>query len=202
MSLIITTEGCMAENEQEKQEEQKQDQENVTDKPEDTEPFKVQLDFVKTFFNEIPVKVTPKQELFCQEYLKCGNAAEAYRRSFGTDGMKPESVWQCASRLKNNSKVIARLAQLHEKAVDKTIMSSIDVLKGFTIIAQSEKNVGFKLKALEMLGKYHKLFKDASDSNPTVPVASNITVTFISNKKETHIEQQPKQQQLTQEGTK
>jgi hypothetical protein len=189
----------MAENEKEKQtdqEEQKQEQEL------EQKPFQVQLEFVKTFFNDIPVKVTPKQELFCQEYLKCGNAAEAYRRSFGTDGMKPESVWQCASRLKNNSKVIARLAQLHEKAVDKTIMSSIDVLKGFTIIAQSEKNVGFKLKALEMLGKYHKLFKDASDSNPTVPVASNITVTFISNKKETHIEQQPKQQQLTQEGTK
>lgn len=195
-SLKYQIEGFMAENDEKETGQEEKTQE------EPMKPFEVQLEFVKTFFNDIPVKVTPKQELFCQEYLKCGNAAEAYRRSFGTDGMKPESVWQCASRLKNNSKVIARLAQLHEKAVDKTIMSSIDVLKGFTIIAQSEKNVGFKLKALEMLGKYHKLFKDASDSNPTVPVASNITVTFISNKKETHIEQQPKQQQLTQEGTK
>lgn len=190
----------MAENEKEKQtdqEEQKQEQEH------EQEPFQVQLEFVKTFFNEIPVKVTPKQELFCQEYLKCGNAAEAYRRSFGTDGMKIESVWQCASHLKKNSKVIARLAQLHEKTVDNTIMSSIDILKGFDIIARSEKNVGLRMKALEMLGKYRKLFKDTPDVNIDVPVASNITVTFVGNKKETTAKIHNKQQELPAgEGTK
>lgn len=188
----------MAEDEKKEpgQEEQKQDQENGADKPADAAPFQVQLEFVKTFFNEIPVKVTPKQELFCQEYLKCGNAAEAYRRSFGTDGMKIESVWQCASHLKKNPKVIARLAQLHEKAVDNTIMSSIDILKGFDIIARSEKNVALRMKALEWLGKYRKLFKDDSDVNKDVPVASNITVTFVGNKKETTVKIHNKQQEL------
>ena len=198
-SLKYQTEDFMAEKDEKETGEETTGQE---EKEESMKPFEVQLEFAKTFFNEIPVKVTQKQELFCQEYLKCGNAAEAYRRSFGTDGMKIESIWQCASRLKKNSKIIARLAQLHEKAVDNTIMSSIDILKGFDIIARGEKNVGLKMKALEWLGKYRKLFKDDSDSNPTVPVASNITVTFVSNKKENHIEQQPKQEQLSQEGNK
>ena len=195
-SLKYQIEGFMAENDEKETGQEEKTQE------EPMNPFEVQLEFVKTFFNDIPVKVTPKQELFCQEYLKCGNAAEAYRRSFGTDGMKPESVWQSASHLRKNSKVIARLAQLHEKAVDKAVMSSIDVLKGMSIIAKGAKKESDKIRALELLGKYHKLFKDSVDLNANnVPVASNITVTFVSNKKETPTEQQPKQQ-LSKAGKK
>ncbi len=186
----------MAENGQEGQEEQKQEQENGTGKPEEAHPFQVQLEFEKTFFNEIPIKVTPKQELFCQAYIKYGNAAKAYREAFDTSKMKPASVWQCASKLRTNSNVIARLAQLHEKAIDKTIMSSIDVLKNFSDIAKHAAKTVDRLRALENIGKYHQLFKDSAALNIDVPVASNVTVTFVSNKKDTPTDSHPPQTEL------
>ncbi|WFE85066.1 terminase small subunit [Parabacteroides chongii] len=36
--------------------------------------------------------LTIKQENFCNYYLECGNASEAYRRAYSCSKMKDESV--------------------------------------------------------------------------------------------------------------
>ena len=60
--------------------------------------------------------LTQKQESFCAEYVKCGNAAEAYRSAYKCENMKPESVWSLASRLMSNVKVMSRVQELRDAA--------------------------------------------------------------------------------------
>lgn len=60
--------------------------------------------------------LTQKQESFCAEYVKCGNAAEAYRSAYKCEKMKPESVWSLASRLMSNVKVMSRVQELRDAA--------------------------------------------------------------------------------------
>lgn len=56
--------------------------------------------------------LTPKQERFCHEYLKTGNASEAYRISYNAKKMKPESVNRKAKELLDNGKIASRVAAL------------------------------------------------------------------------------------------
>ena len=66
------------------------------------------------------VNLTPKQEKFCIEYLKTGNATAAYRHAFTTDRMKPETVNRSAKELLDNHKIAARIEALRKPVVEKT----------------------------------------------------------------------------------
>ena len=61
------------------------------------------------------IKLTPKQERFCQVYIETGNASEAYRQSYKTAKMKPETVNRTAKQLLDNRKIAARLDELREE---------------------------------------------------------------------------------------
>jgi hypothetical protein len=56
--------------------------------------------------------MTPKQEKFCAVYVAIGNATEAYRQTYDTARMKPQTVNRKAKELVDNGKVAARLAEL------------------------------------------------------------------------------------------
>lgn len=60
--------------------------------------------------------LTQKQEKFCAEYVKCGNAAEAYRRAYKTDKMKPVTVWNESSKLMDNHDVTMRIKKIQDAA--------------------------------------------------------------------------------------
>lgn len=61
------------------------------------------------------IKLTPKQERFCQVYIETGNASEAYRQSYNTAKMKPETVNRTAKQLLDNRKIAATLDELREE---------------------------------------------------------------------------------------
>ena len=61
------------------------------------------------------IKLTPKQERFCQVYIETGNASEAYRQSYSTAKMKPETVNRTAKQLLDNRTIAARLDELREE---------------------------------------------------------------------------------------
>ena len=61
------------------------------------------------------IKLTPKQERFCQVYIETGNASEAYRQAYNTAKMKPETVNRTSKQLLDNRKIAARLDELREE---------------------------------------------------------------------------------------
>ena len=64
-------------------------------------------------------KLTIKQEAFARAYVETGNASEAYRRAYDSSKMKPESVYESASRLLADVKITARLAELREPIMQR-----------------------------------------------------------------------------------
>lgn len=81
------------------------------------------FDFV--FQDEKPVEakrakpLTMKQERFAVEYVQCGSASEAYRRSYDAANMKPETIHRAAVELTSHARVFARVAELREQMQEK-----------------------------------------------------------------------------------
>jgi len=75
------------------------------------------------------MKLTPKQEKFCLEYVRTGNASDAYRASYSADKMKSETVNSKASLLLSKDKIRARVEELQAEAQRRTEVTIDNVVK-------------------------------------------------------------------------
>lgn len=80
----------------------------------------------------------PKQEKFCQEFIKCGNASEAYRQSYNTEKMKTETINRKAKELMDNGKITARIAELNEEIKNDNIADAIEIQETLTRLLRGE----------------------------------------------------------------
>lgn len=85
--------------------------------------------------------MTPKQEKFCLEYLKTGNASEAYRRAYNTAEMKPASINRKAKELMDNGKIAASIAALRKPAIEGAKLSKQWVLDRLMSVAERCRQV-------------------------------------------------------------
>lgn len=67
--------------------------------------------------------LTPKQEKFCIEYLKSGNASAAYRLSYNAKKMSEQVINNEAKKLIDNHKIAVRLDELRKPVVEKAQLS-------------------------------------------------------------------------------
>lgn len=84
------------------------------------------------------IRLTPKQERFCREYLETLNACEAYRRVYNCENMKPASIDRKACELVQSPSVAARLAYLKEHAAEAANISLQRIIKEHARIAFSD----------------------------------------------------------------
>jgi len=137
--------------------------------------------------------LTPKQEKFCIEFAKCGNARQAYINA-GYKHKKDSTTDVNACRLLKNDKVKARLAELAEEVKNNSIADIQEMQEALTkIIRQSfteevvvvegigegssearkmEKTPAIKdvISAINTLGKMQGLFKDRVEVDMNMPV--------------------------------
>lgn len=84
------------------------------------------------------MKLTVKQRKFCDEYLKSGNATQAYRNagySANTDSVASSEAW----KLLRKPKVQAYLNEHMDKMHEKGIASAEDVLKYLTRVVMGKE---------------------------------------------------------------
>ena len=70
------------------------------------------------------IKLTPKQERFCQVYIETSNASEAYRQAYNAEKMRPDTVNNKAYGLLQKGYIRARVDELraeHKKRHDITV---------------------------------------------------------------------------------
>ena len=128
--------------------------------------------------------LNPKQEKFCLEYSKSGNATEAYRTAYGTT---TESIAATnASRLIRNAKIQDRLKELSDELSSEKIMDARELQERLTAIARGEvteeiitktgervqKQAAVRdvLRALELLARIQGLFVFKAEVTTTAPI--------------------------------
>lgn len=97
-------------------------------------------------------RLTPKQETFCQEYIKCGNASEAYRKAYNTKNMKAETVNVKASELLKDGKITVRVRELDEQKRNDNIADAQEIQETLTKLLRGEAKE--ECVAVESIGDY------------------------------------------------
>lgn len=98
--------------------------------------------------------LTPKQEAFAQNIIQGMSQADAYRSAYSNTKMSDKTIWEAASRLMANDKVVARLTELRNELASPKIMSAQKRLEWLTQLIESEnETTGDKLKAADIMNK-------------------------------------------------
>lgn len=132
------------------------------------------------------MKLKPKQERFCIEYARNGNAKAAYMSAYGTKNENGAAV--SASKLLQRSEIQERLKELEKEIMSEKILSATEIQERLSTIARREvrdeimlpngtlasKKVSIRdsLKALELLAKCKGMFvtKQEVDLKGMTPV--------------------------------
>lgn len=84
-------------------------------------------------------KLTPKQEKFCREFIKCGNASQAYRKAYNCEKMKSETITECASRLLKDRNIAARVKELDEQKKNDAIADAQEIQETLTKLLRGQE---------------------------------------------------------------
>ena len=106
--------------------------------------------------------LTQKQENFCLDYIKCGNASEAYKKCYNVENMKPESIYRKATELMASGTITARLAELRSKAESKAIITLEQRRELLSRFAWEEETQN-AMKAIDLLNKMDSVYIQRQD---------------------------------------
>lgn len=130
--------------------------------------------------------LSPQREKFCAEYVRCGNATEAYRRAYSVTNTGTAKA--NASKLLKNPEIQARLAELQAEVTNEKILSAQEIQERLSSIArrevyetvtlpngaqvQKQTSIRDATRALELLAKVSGMFitKQEIDLSGSLPV--------------------------------
>lgn len=127
-------------------------------------------------------KLSPKQEMFCREYLVDLNATQAAIRA----GYSPKTAKSQGQRLLTNVDVQQAIQHGKQERADKVAVTAQDVLKGVievTLQAREEGDLKTALKGYELQGKHigmwtEKVQQEVSGPNGG-PVQEELTIKLV-----------------------
>lgn len=119
--------------------------------------------------------LTAKQERFVQCIIEGMSQADAYRSAYPKQRMSDKTVWEAASRLMANSKVIARIDELRAELVKPSIMTAQKRLEWLTdLVNNEEEDTNDKLKAIDIMNKMQGEYVQKIEADVNGEVTINI----------------------------
>jgi len=108
------------------------------------------------------VKLTAKQEAFCQGIADGLGQADAYRMAYDAEGMKDNTIYSKASVLMSDGKVTARVAELKAQVAEKQLwtreMSVKGLMSAYRIALEAKASTGMTaaVKELNIMHGYNE----------------------------------------------
>jgi hypothetical protein len=108
------------------------------------------------------IKLTAKQEAFCQAIADGLGQADAYRMAYDAEGMKDNTIYSKASVLMSDGKVAARVAQLKSQVAEKQLwtreMSVKGLMSAYRIALEAKASTGMTaaVKELNIMHGYNE----------------------------------------------
>ena len=132
-------------------------------------------------------KLTPKQEKFCNEYIKGGSASDAYRAAYDCARMKPETINRSACSLLKNHKITTRLHKILDAAAEAakvTLVGHLNDLKALRDEAREAGKYASAVQAEIARGKASGLYPEKHEfSGPdggAIQTDTKIVVKFVN----------------------
>jgi hypothetical protein len=104
--------------------------------------------------------LTAKEEAFCHNLLICKTKIEAYVKSYDTKTDNIDTLYKEASDLAKQPKIKKRYEQLSAQAASAAVLTAQQILENLSALAQTAQKNTDKIRALELLGKYRKIFDE------------------------------------------
>lgn len=82
--------------------------------------------------------LTVKQEKFCNKYVECGNASEAYRYAYNCANMRESSVNNSAYKMLQHVEIRGRIKHLRENLAEAAGISALQIVREHQKIAFSD----------------------------------------------------------------
>lgn len=121
--------------------------------------------------------LNPRQEQFCCEYAKSGNAGGSYQKIYGTSNSATAAT--NAYRLLKNADIQSRLKEIQDELASERIMDAREIQERLTAIGRGEiteeiitsdgertrkqASIRDRLKAVELLCRIKSLFINRSE---------------------------------------
>lgn len=119
--------------------------------------------------------LTAKQEAFARNIVEGMSQSDAYRSAYNTKRMTDKSIWEKASALANDVKVMARIRELRDKIASSSIMTAQERLEWLTgLITDDDTDVNAKLKAVDIMNKMQGEYVQKIEANVESEVNINI----------------------------
>ena len=82
--------------------------------------------------------LTQKQAVFCQAYLRTGNASEAYRQAYNAGKMAEQTIWRKACAMLKKGKVRARVGELRQMVQQLVVVDEARTIEELASIVFSD----------------------------------------------------------------
>lgn len=116
--------------------------------------------------------LTFKQDAFCFAYIETGNASAAYRQVYNAGNMKEATIWRKANELVKNGKVVARLKELRQPAIEQAQLTLEVHLKSLLLLrdkAEADGKYGPAINAEISRGKAAGLYSSKIELSNQTP---------------------------------
>jgi phage terminase small subunit len=117
--------------------------------------------------------LTAKQEKFVQCIIEGMSQADAYRSAYSAKRMSDKTIHEAASRLMNDSKIVARVKELRDKISNEKIMSATRRAEKLTEFATAD-DPNIAMKAIDLLNKMTGEYVQKVEANVNADVNINI----------------------------
>lgn len=124
------------------------------------------------------VKLTAKQEAFCQAIANGSGQADAYRSAYDASGMKDTSIYPVSARMMKNAKIAARIAEIRATVAEVQLWTRTDSVKGLMAafdIAKDAASPRGMTAAVKELNVMHG-FNEAT----RIDLTGNVDITGLS----------------------
>lgn len=124
------------------------------------------------------MKLTARQEKFCQGIADGLNQTDSYRTAYNAVNISNKSIWERSSRLADNNKVNARISDLKGKLEKKQLWTkemSVNILGSIALKGAFDNNKIAAIKELNAMHGYNEPSKLEVTTNPLVIVLESET---------------------------
>lgn len=98
--------------------------------------------------------LTQNQEKFVQNIIQGMSQADAYRSAYPNQRMSDKTIWESASKLMSNPKVVTRLTELRNELAKPSIMTAQERLEWLTdVVKDKTQAMSDRLKASDQMNK-------------------------------------------------